>query len=143
MDAKKGIIIITLLILTTFPTTGIATTADAPGHDDRISTNSTKGYFLCYVEIEGYTYGLHRVLFFPHLQDSNTTFCFIWENRFYNNSIVSVYRSKGGPLIYRQTDVREFHLIGFLGSYNYQQNPMIIQGTVLAIRLFNYWTPPG
>jgi hypothetical protein len=142
MDMKKGIII-TMLLLTIIPTTGITATSDAPTQDGRMSTNITKGYFFCYVEIEGYTYGLHRSLFLPHLLGTNTTFCFIWKNRFYTNSTVSIYRTKGGPLLYQQTDVREFHLIDFLGTYNYLPNPMILQGTVLAIRLYNYWTPPG
>ena len=144
MLKKIGIIIVAILVLTTIPIARIAALTDRTVIDDKSTAeNNTKWYFGCYVEIEGTTYAGHRVLFLPHLLNQNITFCLIWENRFEDNGTVSIYRKEGGPLLHEQFDVREFHIIVFFGSYNFQSNPLIIKGRVLAVQLFDHWTSPG
>jgi hypothetical protein len=144
MLKKIGILIVVMLVLTTIPIARTAAPTDKTIIDDKSTAeNNTKWYFGCYVEIEGTTYSGNRHLFIPHLFNKNITFCLIWEHRFVDNGTVSIYRKEGGTLLHEQVDVREFHMISFLGSYSYSGHPLILKGKVIAIQVYDHWTSPS
>jgi hypothetical protein len=142
MKKVIGIMVVLMLVMTTIPITGLAVNVVTSTPSHAVKSEKTKFYWLCYIEVEGVTYAGFRRLFFPHLRDNNT-FCGVWRHRFDGNATVSIYRSEGGKLLLTQTNVREFYMVLFLGSYNYQGNPLILKGRVLCIRLFDQWTSPG
>lgn len=142
MNNKIGIFVVLMLVITTIPITGSTESVDKNVISYTLGPQKTKWYYFCYIEIEGMTYAGNRNLFLPHINDNDDTFCLRWLNRFNGNATISVYRKDGGILLHEQIDLREFHMIGFFGSYNYRPDPLILKGKVFAIQLFNYWTPP-
>lgn len=142
MKKQVRICIVLLLIIALIPTMGSGVNIDRSDIGNKVNSEKTKWYYYCYIEIEGMTYAAKRSFFFPHFNNHDDTFCLSWEHRFKENATVSLYRSEGGTLLHEQMDVREFHMIGFLGNYNYQGNPLILKGRVLAIQLYDHWTKP-
>jgi hypothetical protein len=141
MNKKIGLAVILMLVMTTIPVTGFVGNAEKSTVNRPASSEKSKMYWFCYIEAQGTTYAGIRTLYLPNIIN-NMTFCLGWRHRFVDNGTVSLYRSKGGTLLYQMTDVREFLMSCFWGYYNVNGAPLILKGRVLCMRVYDYWTPP-
>jgi hypothetical protein len=137
MKKKIELLICVMLFMTIFP---ISTIQSEKIENSNENVDTSKWFFNCYVEIDGLVFASTRNLFLPHINDKDDTFCLRWVNRFCDNSSVLIYSEEGGDLIYNNEKVKEFHMIWFLGKYNYRGDPLSLKGNAFCIKCFDEWT---
>lgn len=141
MKKKRGIIICIMMLIVIINITPIISKENIIMEINKTNLiDSSKWFFKCYVEIDEPVYASRRNLFLPHINDNDDTFCLRWINRFCNDSSVIIYSNEGGDLIYENYNVKEFHMIWFLGNYNYRGDPLSLRGNVFCIKCFDEWT---